>query len=405
MQKHWLTLYADTFLWLTGSAGLAYNAKNKRQVRFSLTNVIDAKCRQLLETSNLYSIELTDKEIRNEEINQWVQLLINIEAGYLSYNVEFENKPVSLQPILKVQDKNEHYELQHTQGKGGVVLQNLHELSFYINGSEYGSNAYYKQHIFPVKDRKVLDNSRILSFIKNSRNPFLCNINIIGNLFLYPDFEQFFVDISNFSIQCTIHIMTQDLLDNIKQFKAINWPEHIQFNVLVDSVFDVALLQDISAPFSITAFVVSENEYVVFSNLFESLSIAQEIQMIPLYNGENIRFFESCVFTDKDEIEHIELSKNEIFMRQSLNIGNFGKLTVMPDGNVYDNVNASPLGTINDSPYSLVYKEFIENRSWFRIREQAPCSDCIYQWLCPSPTNYEMAIGRNNLCHVKESPK
>ena len=105
MKKHWLTLSADTFLWLTGTAGLAYNAKNKRQVRFSLTNEITAKCRQLLATENLYSIELTDKEIRNEEINQWVQLLINIEAGYLSYNVEFENKPVSLQPILKVQDK------------------------------------------------------------------------------------------------------------------------------------------------------------------------------------------------------------------------------------------------------------------------------------------------------------
>lgn len=27
--------------------------------------------------------------------------------------------------------------------------------------------------------------------------------------------------------------------------------------------------------------------------------------------------------------------------------------------------------------------------------------DCIYQWLCPSPSNYELVIGQPNLCHIK----
>jgi hypothetical protein len=36
------------------------------------------------------------------------------------------------------------------------------------------------------------------------------------------------------------------------------------------------------------------------------------------------------------------------------------------------------------------------------IRNQTPCDDCVYQWLCPSPSDYEIAISRPNLCHVKQ---
>ena len=85
---------------------------------------------------------------------------------------------------------------------------------------------------------------------------------------------------------------------------------------------------------------------------------------------------------------------------EAMKISNFGKLTVMPDGTVYANVNASPLGTIDDSLYSLVYKEFMEGKSWFKVRDEAPCIDCVYQWLCPSPSNYEKVVGRPNLCHI-----
>ena len=94
------------------------------------------------------------------------------------------------------------------------------------------------------------------------------------------------------------------------------------------------------------------------------------------------------------------LSKREIFIRQTLNIHNFGKLTVMPDDMVYANVNHEPLGSVDDTIYSLVYKEFTEGKSWLHIRNQAPCMDCVYQWLCPSPSNYETVIGKPNLCNI-----
>ena len=87
--------------------------------------------------------------------------------------------------------------------------------------------------------------------------------------------------------------------------------------------------------------------------------------------------------------------------RQKLNIQDFGRLTVMTDGKVYANPNHSAIGHIGETPHALVYREITEGNSWLRIRDQKPCCDCIYQWLCPSPSHYEDVIGKPNLCHIK----
>ena len=198
-------------------------------------------------------------------------------------------------------------------------------------------------------------------------------------------------------------MMIQDFLGNIQKIKEINLLGHTQLNILVDTIFDISSLQDISLPFSITVFVFSEEDYCQFSTIFETFPSVHNIRYIPLYNKENLSFFESNIFIEKDEIDTIDLSKNDIFMRQALNTGNFGKLTIIPDGYVYANVNAPLLGTIDDSPYSIiVYKEFAIGQSWLKLRDRATCDNCVYQWLCPSPSDDEIIIGRPNLCHIKQ---
>ncbi|SEG23080.1 hypothetical protein [Parabacteroides chinchillae] len=151
MNKHWFTLYGDTFLWLKDNTGLVYNAGNKKRFLFPVSDKIKEICHQLLETENLYTVGLTDEAINDDEINQWIHSLIDMQAGYLSLNVEFNKRPVSLKPILKVQDNRKYYEEQQKLGFKGKILQNLHELTFYMNGSEQGNDEYFKQAIYPVR--------------------------------------------------------------------------------------------------------------------------------------------------------------------------------------------------------------------------------------------------------------
>ena len=339
MNTHWFTLHEDSFLWLKGNIGLVYNAENRNRFLFNLSDKIGNICDQLLNIENLYTVELTDEEINDEEINQWIHSLINIQAGYLSTNVEFDKRPISLKPILKVQDNIEYYEGQQELGFKGKILQNLHELTFYINGNESGSTEYFKQTIFPIRSDLVLERSKIRSFIKNSRSLFLSNINLVGDFFSYSDFKGLISDISELSIPFTIHILIKDLLEYRQAVKDIKWPTWARVNILVDNVFDVSILNDITIPFSLVILVFSDEDYFRYSSMIDDSLLVHDIRFIPIYNKENISFFESNVFMEKEDIDNICLSKNDIFIRQAINAGDFGKLTIMPDGKVYANVN------------------------------------------------------------------
>lgn len=401
MKNDWFTLCGDTFLWLNDKTGLVYNAENGKKLIFAISEGIKKICTHLLDINNLYTIELSDDIIADNEIIEWINSVVNIQAGFISSNINFENRPISLKSVLKIQDDRRYYEKLHNLGFKGKILENIHELTFYVNGNISGNEEYFKQTIYPVNSECVLNGEDIVSFIRNSINPFLSNINLVGDISLYPNFEKLYNDILSLSINVTIYILLEDYLNNMLLFKNSKCSESTRFNILIDGFFDVSFFQSVSLSTIFTVLIHSDKEFELYSKLFDNLDIDLNVQYVPIYNKENISFFESNIYLDEEDLKNLNVSKKEVFMHQALNTGNFGKLTIMPNGHVYANVNETSLGTINDSTYTIVYKEFLDGNSWFKLREQAPCNNCVYQWLCPSPSNYEIVINRPNLCCLK----
>ena len=89
MDKYWLTLYGNTFLWIKERLGLIYNSENKKRFRFSLSDKIESICQKLLITENLYTVELANEDVSDKTVYPWIQSIINIQAGYLSLNTEY----------------------------------------------------------------------------------------------------------------------------------------------------------------------------------------------------------------------------------------------------------------------------------------------------------------------------
>ena len=402
MEKHWFTLYPDTFLWVKREEGLVYNTLNNLSYFFKITGRVEILCNELSALENLYTSSISEEDMMDQEVQQWVRSVINIKGGFLTPITENEVNPVSLKPVLKLQEKTEVLVWEHERGAGGDLLKTIHELTFYINNSDgYGSDRYYRQTTYPLKKCGQLDMEKTLMFIRYCRNPKLTHVNLVGNIFSYPEYNKLLDGLSELCIPYTIHITLQDFFQNIKQINEIQWADYNKFNILIDSLPDrIPPLQDIRAKIQVNALIFSESDYRLVSEKFDNIPIYCDVLIIPIYDGKNLDFFESHVFADKEELGNIVLTKREIFVRQALNIHNYGKLTVMSDGTVYANVNHELLGTIDDTVYSLVYKEFTERRSWLQIRDQAPCTECVYQWLCPSPSNYETVIGKSNLCHI-----
>ena len=400
MNNTWFSLYSDTFLWLKGSRGFVYRAENNAQFVFPVSDEIKTICEQLLVLENLYTVEVTEAYTHSEAIRIWIDKLVELQAGYLTLDTVREKRPVSIQPILKVRDNVEYYNYLHQNETGGEAVQNLQELTFYFNNSRFGNNEYYRQSIFPFKNCQPLDVTKIVAFINNCKNAFLTNINLVGDLFSYPQRKEMLECMASYSYPYTLCFTIQDLVAHIDEVKSIAWPEYTSFNVLTDVIPDDAwfrVIQEIEIPVILTYFVSSE---AMFDKVADMAEKQDNTRIVPIFNGTNYSFFESYVFITPQEIEETALSKKDIFMRQAVNMHDFGKLTILPDKKVYANVNFSPLGTVDDYIYPVVYKELSSGESWFRIRDQEPCRDCIYQWLCPSPSNYETVIGKANLCHI-----
>jgi len=128
-----------------------------------------------------------------------------------------------------------------------------------------------------------------------------------------------------------------------------------------------------------------------------------KIRPFPYYDGGNIDFFKKHIYLQENAISMLKPDKQTIFRHMILNTHDFGKLHVFPNGDVKANFNHGLLGNLNNSNFDvLVSKELLEGYSWLRIRNQEPCCSCVYRFICPSPSNYEIAIGQPNLCNVFE---
>lgn len=126
-------------------------------------------------------------------------------------------------------------------------------------------------------------------------------------------------------------------------------------------------------------------------------------QFLIIFNNFNIEFLSENLFLNKEDVSLIENNRREIFAKNVLNINCFGKLAILSDENVYSNINNTKIGNVDQSLYELVQYELQKGNSWVNFRSSKPCTECVYQLLCPSLSNYELILGKPNLCHVEES--
>ena len=103
----------------------------------------------------------------------------------------------------------------------------------------------------------------------------------------------------------------------------------------------------------------------------------------------------------QEDIKDIKLNKQDIFARQKLNTNDFGKIFIMSDGKEYANVNIEPVGNIEEEIDNILCRELVNGDSWRYTRYNVkPCSQCHFNLICPSPSSYELVIGKPNLCNV-----
>ena len=146
--------------------------------------------------------------------------------------------------------------------------------------------------------------------------------------------------------------------------------------------------------------VEDEEQFTELDSAMSELGI-EDFEIHPYFNGQNISFFENNVYLSKEDILANPISMREIFRNQKLNANSFGSLYVLPDGSIKANMNEKVIGNLySNRIIDVISDEMKVNTAWRKVRSSEPCKNCIYQFLCPPPSNYERALKRENLCNV-----
>jgi pseudo-rSAM protein len=379
--SYWFTIESYVYIGIANRSVLLYNTLDGVTIESDKVEVIEL-LQEILLKENCGVILLTSDRYKRKEINSFIRILREKYMGDIIDVALSKSKPVQLLPFFNLSDKHELYK-KHNFSPYKNILENLSEISIHIDNStnvtklisflQFAPGNLTFNIIGNIVD--VADSNKLMSFFDQYSSPkyILCSYSHLSSM--HPTFE------NNFSYIILVHFPIDSLKWSNSRQMLLNQTLPFEY------VFDVSSLDDCQQAMQ----------------LIEQFRI-EKYQLKPVYTGDNISFFEESLFLTKEDILSSSISIKDIFANQSVNIYDFGKINIVPSGDVFANVNHPALGNIcTHNIHEIVQNEVENGKSWFRVRNQAPCSTCTYQWLCPSPSDYEIVIGRPNLCHIKQN--
>lgn len=405
---NWLYVEPYTLLFRTDCECLFYNTLNHESLLININQDIDGIVESLLQNK---CIVFTEEMGTNDNVTLFVDQLQNTFNGdVIPVEADEQIRPAVFSPVINNQRAFEKLDSYTWMNMNTQVMEYLEEISLYINGlhtEEELLSDLYKQTPCYIKTKERIDIRKIISFLSEIKDKQVNKVNILGG-------DPFSCE----KIEEVIKIVSEKASIINYYYRYDQWrSEYLTFvqdeSVRLTIILPIGLLKHMPVDDVVIKSVSTEKkdtEFVFLIQSDEELEIAEKLikkhhlrnyQWKPVFNGSNIAFFQENIYTDKDDFAEIKLSKRQIYSNEKINNNDFGRITILPDGNVYANTNLPPIGTISDRIQDLLYFELSKGHSWLRIRNQAPCNNCVYQYLCPPPSNYELVIGKPNLCHIK----
>lgn len=391
---YWFTIEPYTYVYIKSSRLLLFNTLDGAIIETEDEEVIEL-VKKTLSEENLSVSFFEGKRLLKKNTANFIENLRETFMGDIIDTQYSNHKPIQFVTQANVLDID--FEKQKSLFFSDLshmnIMPYLDEVTIVINGGLLHSE-FTKQTWLYKETLKTLDFQISLDIVKeigmSLKGSNVTTVNIIG-------------------ADVTAH---SEINEIVSFFKTLPFKvEYIQYagvgkyDYATSIILDTKQLAKLDFHFNndnVTyLFIVETDGDIEFLQLFVEENGIEHYKVIPYFTNDNLDFFEENVYLNKDDLENEPQKLNDIFAKRFINLNSFGKLFIAVNGDVYSNLFAKPLGTFKNSFKDIMIKELSsENSAWRNVRKAAPCCDCIYQWLCPSPSNYEQAIGKSNLCHV-----
>lgn len=416
--KTYYWFYIDPYVYISIKNGnvLFYNTLNGRHIEYNDNSTITNLAKRLISKQNSLVIKLTHSDINNNDISNFIEQIKKHFFGDIIKLSDLKSKPFQLKPILNIQKSVERLKKSEDFNVGRKMMLNLNELNIYIN-NECSLNCpncslYNKQFPFctkSVKSKMELNLKVLKKIILDLKGTSIKCIRIFGgDIFKYSQIQELDKLLFDFTQIVEYNIHYKNLYNNINSINVLN--KNSALNILIDEDIDIDILNATIKSVEYNHFNYKLNFVVDNDNSFNIVDkiisiIKNDLFVIyPFYNKTNIDFFKKKIFIKKKDIFEIKPSMNDIFLRQTLNSINFGKLYIKCNGGLFSNLNNNKIGNINENTlYDAVYYEMGNGKNWWKLRTNVlPCKKCLFNLLCPPISNYEINIGKYDLCNLNK---
>jgi len=393
-----LVLSPDTFIWDNRQSILIFGSHNGDYVLIkNTTSELLSICDSLRQPRQLYEVEFDDEKISSVTMS----ILKQICDKGLGKIVNTDINLVSIQPILVIQNNAEKIRSDNT-GKY-QLLNYLHSVLFYVGGP-CPEVKYSSQIVYPVNSEKNLSISDITSFLTKCDSSFITNVgvviskpdttfveNLLNSLAVWKDLTALYV----------LFTGEQSIIDFISSINSL----HVKLHLIIDDKNVRPKLDNLlSLPYpsmvSLDFIVRSEQEYEEYLRLSQAGDFIKFKALFSPISDNNEKFISTYVQLTEDEILSTRLSRRNIYIHQSMNINDWGCLSVLPDGTVSINPYSRAIGHISDSIYDLIANALSDD-IWLNIRRKKKCRNCLYRWLCPSPSRIEDCTKNHLICNFQ----
>lgn len=403
--------YLEPYTFILGEEGrfVVYNTLNSAYLHAPESPLVLDVMTSLEKASNGYCLDLNEEKALDPVFYDFVLQIRKSFSGDLVETESNTSKPFLFKPMLFLNTNIRKAQEEDLNFLGERILENLNEASLFLPGlcenDCSGCQDYFKQTIhcscFNDSSLSIAD---YLTLLLDLNAAGVNKVNVLGvNLLRSDYFHDIYPTLSACKFKKSYHLYFHHLTESCKEWLTEGDSELI---VSVHPRFDKEKVETWMNLYSsypvVWKFIVSSDVDVQEVDMLDVPSSVQ-VEINPFYTGENLSFFKENVFCSLDDIIAEPISRKTIFRRQTLNENFFGKLTIIPTGEVYANVNIKPIGVYpRDSLKKLVFEELVHSTAWFRLRDEQPCCGCANKYLCPSISNYELVMGKDNLCLVKE---
>lgn len=380
---------------------------------FKCSAILNKLIDKLLKKENNYCIRIENEYLKD---NKTKSFLIKIKQHY--YGDIVNSDLISSKPFIPFSIKN--YQKDETKvGEessihGKDIMLELKEFTLFVNsGCDQKCklcNTSYKQCLFcTTRFKEELPIEKIKKFLSQlpSKNA-IGQVNVIGaNILKYKQLIELnnLLVISRLFTGYHIHYLNIDYesdetLEILKKLNKIELLLSFPFNFeRLDKLISRSWERGINYSYKVS--IENEKQYAQVEEYMDKKQI-DGFEIVPIYNSQNISFFRKYLFTRKKNLESKRASKKQYYTNQTFNINNYGKIIIISNGDIYANINHPKLGNIStDSLYDILYSEIYRGKSWNLIRNISPCDECVFQYICPPISNYELVIGKYNLCHIR----